>query len=527
MTRKAFIYSAVAVAAAAGALSAATGCQKAKASTGDQPLNIVYIMTDDHTAQMMSCYDTRHINTPNLDRIAADGVRFTNSFVANSLSGPSRACMLTGKHSHKNGFTDNTTCVFDGDQPTFPKYLQRAGYQTALFGKWHLESLPQGFDRWEIVPGQGDYYNPDFIVESGDTVQVHGYLTDLITDKSLDWLENERDKSKPFCLLIHHKAIHRNWLADTAHLALYEDKTFELPENFYDDYQGREAARAQEMSVIKDMDLIYDLKMDRPDKDSALKARYHSYIDRMDSAQRATYDAFYAPIIEDFYARDLKGRELAEWKYQRYMRDYAKVVKSLDDNVGRVLDYLDEHGLLDNTLVVYTSDQGFYMGEHGWFDKRFMYEESFHTPLIMRLPAGFDRRGDIEEMVQNIDYGPTFLEIAGVTEPNDMQGVSLLPLLKGENPDNWRDALYYHFYEYPAEHMVKRHYGVRDGRYKLIHFYNDIDKWELYDLQEDPTEMNNIYGAEGTDSITGLMMAKLKDMQELYDDPIRFTYPIK
>ncbi len=527
MTRKAFIYSAVAVAAAAGALSAATGCQKAKASTGDQPLNIVYIMTDDHTAQMMSCYDTRHINTPNLDRIAADGVRFTNSFVANSLSGPSRACMLTGKHSHKNGFTDNTTCVFDGDQPTFPKYLQRAGYQTALFGKWHLESLPQGFDRWEIVPGQGDYYNPDFIVESGDTVQVHGYLTDLITDKSLDWLENERDKSKPFCLLIHHKAIHRNWLADTAHLALYEDKTFELPENFYDDYQGREAARAQEMSVIKDMDLIYDLKMDRPDKDSALKARYHSYIDRMDSAQRATYDAFYAPIIEDFYARDLKGRELAEWKYQRYMRDYAKVVKSLDDNVGRVLDYLDEHGLLDNTLVVYTSDQGFYMGEHGWFDKRFMYEESFHTPLIMRLPKGMDRRGDIDQMVQNIDYGPTFLEIAGVTEPNDMQGVSLLPLLKGENPDNWRDALYYHFYEYPAEHMVKRHYGVRDGRYKLIHFYNDIDKWELYDLQEDPTEMNNIYGAEGTDSITGLMMAKLKDMQELYDDPIRFTYPIK
>ena len=527
MTRKAFIYSAVAVAAAAGALSAATGCQKAKASTGDQPLNIVYIMTDDHTAQMMSCYDTRHINTPNLDRIAADGVRFTNSFVANSLSGPSRACMLTGKHSHKNGFTDNTTCVFDGDQPTFPKYLQRAGYQTALFGKWHLESLPQGFDRWEIVPGQGDYYNPDFIVESGDTVQVHGYLTDLITDKSLDWLENERDKSKPFCLLIHHKAIHRNWLADTAHLALYEDKTFELPENFYDDYQGREAARAQEMSVIKDMDLIYDLKMDRPDKDSALKARYHSYIDRMDSAQRATYDAFYAPIIEDFYARDLKGRELAEWKYQRYMRDYAKVVKSLDDNVGRVLDYLDEHGLLDNTLVVYTSDQGFYMGEHGWFDKRFMYEESFHTPLIMRLPKGMDRRGDIDQMVQNIDYGPTFLEIAGVTEPNDMQGVSLLPLLKGENPDNWRDALYYHFYEYPAEHMVKRHYGVRDGRYKLIHFYNDIDKWELYDLQEDPTEMNNSYGAEGTDSITGLMMAKLKDMQELYDDPIRFTYPIK
>ncbi|MCM1067814.1 MAG: sulfatase [Muribaculaceae bacterium] len=505
-----------------------TACQKAKASDSQsKPLNIVYIMTDDHTAQMMSCYDTRYAHTPNLDRIAADGVRFTNSFVANSLSGPSRACMLTGKHSHKNGFTDNTTCVFDGSQPTFPKYLQKAGYQTALFGKWHLESLPQGFDRWEIVPGQGDYYNPDFIVESGDTVQVHGYLTDLITDKSLDWLENGRDESKPFCLLIHHKAIHRNWLADTAHLSLFEDRTFPVPENFYDNYEGRTAAAEQEMSVIKDMDLIYDLKMNRADKDSRLKERYESYIGRMDSAQRAAWDAFYDPITEEFYAADLKGRDLAEWKYQRYMRDYLKVVKSLDDNVGRVLDYLEEKGLLDNTLVVYTSDQGFYMGEHGWFDKRFMYEESFHTPLIMRLPEGMERRGDIEQMVQNIDYGPTFLDIAGVEVPADMQGVSLLPLLKGENPADWRDALYYHFYEYPAEHSVKRHYGVRDGRYKLIHFYNDIDQWELYDLASDPTEMHNIYGTEGTDSITSVMMAKLKDMQEQYDDPIRFTYPIK
>ncbi len=514
----------------AAAAAAVPACIMSCGKTGnnaDAPLNIVYIMTDDHTAQMMSCYDTRYIETPNLDRIAADGVRFTNSFVANSLSGPSRACMLTGKHSHANGFTDNTTCVFDASQPTFPKYLQSAGYQTAIFGKWHLESLPTGFDRWEIVPGQGDYYNPDFIRQDGDTVQVHGYLTDLITDKSLDWLENGRDPKRPFCLLIHHKAIHRDWLADTADLSLYEDHTFPLPDNFYDDYEGRPAAAAQEMSIAKDLDLIYDLKMDRPDKDSRLKDLYHKYIDRMDSAQRTAWDKFYAPLISDFYSKKLSGRELAEWKYQRYMRDYAKVVKRLDDNVGRVLDYLEEHGLLDNTLVVYTSDQGFYMGEHGWFDKRFMYEESFRTPLVMRLPKRFERRGDIDQMVQNIDYAPTFLDIAGVEKPADMQGMSLLPLLKGENPENWRKSLYYHFYEYPAEHMVKRHYGVRNDRYKLIHFYNDIDHWELYDLKSDPQEMHNIYGQKGTEEITRTMMSELKRLQEEYDDPIRRSFPIE
>lgn len=513
-----FVYSAAGVAVAAPLLGSCQQKQEQK------PYNIVYIMTDDHTVQMMSCYDTRYVETPNLDRIAADGIRFTNSFVANSLSGPSRACMLTGKHSCANKFYDNSRSKFNGEQQTFPKLLQKVGYQTAIVGKWHLGTLPTGFDYWKIVPMQGDYYNPDFITQQNDTIQEHGYITNLITDHALEWMEKERDAEKPFCLLIHHKAIHRNWMADTCNLALYEDKTFPVPETFYDDYKGRRVAAVQEMNIAKDdMDMIYDLKMLAPGKDSYRKVHYERFLSRMDSAQRAAWDAFYDPIIKDFYKQNLKGKELAEWKYQRYMRDYAKTLKSLDDNVCRVLDYLKEKGLLENTLVVYTSDQGFYMGEHGWFDKRFMYEESMRTPLIMRLPKGMDRRGDITELVQNIDYAPTFLELVGAKVPQDIQGVSLLPLLKGEQPADWREGWYYHFYEFPAEHMVRPHYGIRTERYKLIHFYKDIVEWELFDLEKDPHELNNLYGQKEYEPVVAALKAKLLNLQEQYDDPVRFS----
>jgi len=482
--------------------------------------NIVYIMTDDHTEQMMSCYDTRYASTPNLDRIAEEGVRFTNSFVANSLSGPSRACLLTGAHSHKNGYTDNTFCPrFDGSQTTFPKLLQSAGYQTAIIGKWHLGSLPTGFDHWEIVPGQGDYYNPDFIRDSGDTVRVHGYLTDLITDKSIEWLEG-RDRSKPFCLMVHHKAQHRNWMADTCNLNLYEDRTFLLPENFYDDYRDRPAAAAQEMSISSDVDMdpVYDLKMLKDGHDGRLKRSYEWILSRMDEEQRAAWDRFYNPLIEDFYEKAPQGRERDEWKFNRYMRDYLKTLKSLDDGVGRLLDYLEADGLMENTIIVYASDQGFYMGEHGWFDKRFMYEESMRTPLVMRCPGGV--KGDITELVQNIDYAPTFLEIAGVEIPESVQGTSLLPLLRGEHPGGWRKSLYYHFYEYPAEHMVKRHFGIRTDRYKLIHFYNDINHQELYDLQEDPHEMTNLFGNPEYADIRREMTEELINAEVRYDDTL-------
>ena len=491
--------------------------------------NIVYIMTDDHTAQMMSCYDNRYVETPNLDRIAADGVKFTSSYVANSLSGPSRACMITGKHSHKNGFTNNEHGIFDGSQQTMPKLMQQAGYQTALIGKWHLVSEPTGFDYWNIIPGQGDYYNPSFINMDGSTNSEKGYLTNIITDKAIDWMENKRDKQKPFILFVHHKACHRNWLPEMKYIREYEDKTFPIPETFYDDYQGRRAATEQEMSIASDhdLDLIYDVKMYHPDLTTRLGGGYLNMIGRLDTEDRARYDHFYDSLAVDFRSRHLQGRELAEFKYQRYMRDYAKVLKSLDDNVGRTLDYLEKAGLLENTLVVYTSDQGFYMGEHGWFDKRFMYEESFSTPLVMRLPEGLKARGEVKEMVQNIDYAPTFLDIAGANIPEDIQGCSLLPLLRGEQPKKWRNSLYYHFYEYPAEHAVKRHYGVRteDG-WKLIHFYNDIDEWELYNLNEDPNELHNLYGQPGTEKITKKLRKELKKLQVQYDDPILEKYPL-
>jgi len=518
----------------------ATGCtQNRKADNTDTSRpNIVYIMTDDHTAQMLSAYDTRYVSTPNLDRIARDGIKFTQSYVANSLSGPSRACMMTGKHSHNNGFTNNEHGIFDGTQQTMPKLLQKAGYETALIGKWHLITLPTGFNHWEIVTGQGDYYNPDFITkkegteprgvpgEPYDTHREKGYLTDIITDKALDWVENQHDKSKPFALFIHHKACHRCWLPPMKYLNEYEDKTFPIPDTFYDDYNGRKAAGEAEMNIDKHMTLDYDCKILLPETTSSLRENYLDMINRLDSADRVEYMQAYEPIINDFKKKKLSGRALAEYKFQRYMRDYAKVLKSLDDNVGRVLDYLQEKGLLDNTLVVYTSDQGFYMGEHGWFDKRFMYRESFSTPLIMRLPKQFDTRGEIHEMVQNIDYAPTFLELAGAPVPDDMDGVSLLPLLQGKHPSDWRKSLYYHYYEFPAEHNVRRHYGVMTERYKLIHFYPEpdakapIDAWELYDLAEDPAEMHNIYGTKGTEKITEELLGELKKLQTQYHDPI-------
>lgn len=489
-----------------------------------KPMNIVFIMSDDHSYQTISAYDKRFINTPNIDWLADNGVKFQESFVANSLSGPSRACMLTGKHSHANGFTDNSK-TFDGGQQTFPKLLQKQGYQTAMIGKWHLTSLPTGFNYWDILIGQGDYYNPDFL-SNGKKIRRPGYVTNIIADMAIDWMENKRDKNKPFCLLMHNKAPHRVWNPDTCDLRLYDDVTYPLPKTFYDDYAGRLAAQKQEMSIIKDMDLVYDNKMADKENEihttTGLEQWGRGNYKRMTPSQRAQWDSYYDPIIKKFKEDKLSGKALAEWKYQRYMHDYMRVIHSVDRNVGRVIEYLRQHGLLDNTMIVYTSDQGFYMGEHGWFDKRFMYEESFRTPLLVYYPGG--KHGVVKEMVQNIDYAPTFLDVAGAKVPSDIQGRSFLPLLEGKKPANWRQSLYYHYYEYPAEHSVCRHYGIRTKRYSLTHFYNDINAWELYDLKKDPDQMHNIYGKPGTEKLTKNLKKQLLQLQVQYDDPIRLKH---
>ena len=493
------------------------GCsqEEAEEKKDNIPPNIIFIMSDDHAYQAISAYGHNLNATPNIDRIAKEGILFTRATVTNSICAPSRATMLTGKHSFINGKVDNLQ-PFNWDQPNFPKVLQSNGYQTAMIGKIHLDGLPQGFDFSMVLPGQGHYYNPDFLV-NGERKRFPGYVTDITTDQTLDWLKEKRDPSKPFCLLYHQKAPHRNWKPAPEYLTLYDDKTFDPPANFYDDYEGRgSAAKEQEMEIVRDMRWGHDMKfvVDPYTGDSTAMARQ---LKRFNPKQLEDWNAAYKPKNEDFKKADLQGKDFAEWKFNRYIRDYLRTIKSVDDGVGEVLDYLDESGLAENTIVVYTSDQGFYLGEHGWFDKRFMYEESFRTPLLVRYPKEIQPGTQTDALVQNLDFAPTFLDYAGVEIPEEMQGESFRKLASGED-SSWRDAVYYTYYEYPAEHMVKRHHGVSTKRYKLIHFYYDVDEWELYDLQEDPHEMNSVYEDPDYAGIRSMMHKKLDSIRSAYGD---------
>ena len=495
----------------------------------DKKLNILFIMADDHAYQAISSYGKGLNITPNIDKLAGDGVRFENSFVANSICGPSRACMLTGKYNHINGMIDNRT-TFDGSQQTFTKLLQQHGYLTAIVGKWHLKSDPTGFDYWNILPDQGEYYNPDFI-EMGKKKRIEGYVTDLTTDFAINWL-NKRDKSKPFCLLLHHKAPHRNWMPEPDNLNLYDDKDFPLPKTFFDDYATRsDAAKDQKMRIDRDMFIDYDLKVPIDEIESSKFSNekinnnwWKSSFDRMTEEQKSIWNKAYNDENELFKKSNLTGNDLAKWKYERYIKDYLRCIASVDESVGNVLEYLKKNNLEENTIVVYTSDQGFYLGEHGWFDKRFMYEQSLRTPLIIKIPGGEQGIVNNQNMVMNIDYAPTFLDYANVPVPKDMQGESLRKILEGKNPKDWRTSIYYHYFEYPAEHSVKRHYGIRTSKYKLIHFYFDIDAWELYDLEKDPDEINNIYDNPEYKNIIDELKKELQKLREKYKDTDETKY---
>lgn len=489
--------------------------------TEKQKPNIIFIMSDDHAYQAISAYDNKLMQTPNIDRIAHEGMIFTNASVTNSICSPSRAVILTGKHSHLNGKIDNLS-KFDTSNVTFPQLLQKAGYQTAMFGKLHFGNNPKGFDEFMILPDQGDYYNPEFITKKGDTT-ITGYVTDITTDLTLNWLEKRRDKTKPFLLMYLHKAPHRPWLPKEKYYKEFTKKTFPLPETLFDDYSTRSsAAKSAEMNILKDMLLTYDNKLEGSVLDSLgiNERRLNTGLNRMTKPERQAWDAVYGPINEEFLKNypKMSPKELTIWKYQRYMQDYLATIASVDENVGRLLDYLDDKKLSENTIVVYTSDQGFYLGEHGWFDKRFMYNESFRTPLLIKWPNKIAPGTTEDEMVQNLDFAQTFLEIAGVKAPNDMQGKSLVPLLLGKKEKWDRDAIYYHYYEYPAEHAVKRHYGIATKKYKLIHFYYDIDAWELYDREKDPNELHNIYDDPAYKDIAVMMKNKLQELRVKYKD---------
>ncbi len=468
------------IAFAAAMFAMSLGREAAGAPPHPRP-SILFIFADDHAYQAISAYGDprRLIETPHIDRLAREGMRFDRCLVPNSICGPSRATVLTGKYSHANGFYNNTNSRFDGSQTTLPKLLRAAGYQTAIVGKWHLVTDPTGFDYWEILPGQGVYYNPPMI-RNGQPVKHQGYVTDIITELSLGWLQ-KRDPNKPFFLMCHHKAPHRSWEPALRHLGHDGDRQYPLPETLFDDYSGRgKAEHQQDMTIARTMNDI-DLKFVPPRQ--------------LTPEQRQAWNAYYEPRNKAFRKANLQGRDLVRWKYNRYLHDYLGCIKAVDESVGRLLRYLDESGLAANTIVVYSSDQGFYLGEHGWFDKRWIFEESLRTPLLIRWP-GVAAPGSVNrDLVSNLDFAETLLEAAGVPVPADMHGRSLVPLLKGHTPADWRKSFYYHYYEYPGPHDVARHYGVVTARYKLVRFYEpQFDYWELFDLEKDPRELTSVYG---------------------------------
>ncbi|RYC68004.1 sulfatase family protein [Spirosoma sordidisoli] len=510
---------------------------------GPQRPNVIFIISDDHTSQAISAYGSKLAKTPHIDRIAREGAILYNNVVANSICGPSRATLLTGQYSHRNGYKFNEK-VFDITQPVFTEELQKNGYQTAWIGKMHLGSLPHGFDYLNILPGHGSYYNSDFVNSNNETKRYPGYVTDVVTTLSTDWLDR-RDTKKPFFLVVGHKATHREWMPALEDLGAYDKVTFPIPATFYDNYEGRLAAQKQEMSIDKTMSLMADLKVNvayevneatvDQEKAKFRKALYGSnqptpeqekqldtYVRegayrRLSPEQKKAFSGYYQKISREFEEKKLTGKALAEWKYQRYLKDYLSTANSLDRNIGELLDYLDKSGLAKNTVVVYTSDQGFYLGEHGWFDKRWIYEESLKTPFVIRYPGVIKPGSQVRQIVSNVDWAPTLLSLTGTRVPAYIQGESFMPLLTG-GQKNWRNQAYYHYYEYPQPHRVSPHFGLRTNQYTLARFYGPDDFWELYDIQKDPQNLKNLYGQKGYENVTARLKAQLKEQIVRYKD---------
>ena len=497
-----------------------------KQSIADQKPNIVFIFSDDHAPHAIGAYNgwLKSVNpTPRIDELAKQGMLFEKSFCTNSICGPSRAVIMTGKHSHKNGFMNNGN-TFNWNQQTFPKILRKAGYTTALYGKSHLKGNPKGFDDWKVLPGQGDYYNPDLITPKG-RVRIDGHCTDVVTDLAVEWLKTGRDKTKPFMLMVQHKAPHRNWMPALRHLPLYDDIKIPEPTTLFDKWEDNAPpARHQELEIDRHMDINYDLFLDLPadyEGTPSQKRQDRSAwrnMKKMTKDQLSSWRAFYGPRDKAFHEANLSGKELVRWKFQRYAKNYLRCVRGVDDSVGKIQDTLKNLKLDDNTVVIYSSDQGFYIGDHGWYDKRWMYEESLMMPLIVKWPGVTKPDSRSVQMVQNLDYAQTFLEMAGAEIPSNMQGRSLVPILKNGKADDWRKSIYYHYYEYPSVHMIPRHYGIRTERYKLIHFYQFGNEWEMYDLKEDPDELTNIYGKADKKSLQKDLKEQLVAIRKFYDD---------
>jgi len=494
------------------------------APAADKRPNILFVFSDDHALQAIGAYGSKINSTPNLDRIAHEGAVFQNSFCANSICGPSRACILTGKHSHKNGFLRNGN-RFNPDQTTFAKLIQNSGYQTAVIGKWHLETDPTGFDFWEVLPGQGSYYNPDFLQMDGSRKRFEGYCTDIITEHALKWLKEDRDPNKPFVLMCQHKAPHRNWAPPPRHFSLYKDVTVPEPATLFDDFTGRsELLKQNEMSIANHFYWGHDMKFqsDNYFPEHFLSGLPDGEYSRMTAEQKAAWDAAYEPENADFIKRmkagELTDKQVVQWKYQRYIKDYLRCIQAVDDSVGQLLDYLSESQLDQNTIVIYSSDQGFYLGEHGWYDKRWMFEESLRMPFLIRWPGVIKPGVHSTALIQNIDYGPTFLDVAGVTVPDEMQGRSLVPLLENQGQPSaaWRDAIYYAYYENAAVHNVPVHDGVRTDRYKLM-FFPRNRQWNLFDLEKDPQELKSFHADPSYADILKGMQKRYRDLRQLYD----------